>query len=267
VKLAVLGDPLAFTRSPELHRAGLAELGIDCESRAVRTPLDQLAERLRELAAEGYAGVNLTHPLKEAALDHVRRVSEPARVSRSINTIGFGADGAWGETTDGLGFVDLLRTLGRDPGAERMLIFGAGGAARSLTLALQAAGVASLKVATRDPARSAPSWAAIGGTPLVATLGAEVSNELGRATLIVNATPCSSASEPVTPAATLADALLIDLTYGPEPTPWVSAARDSRRRAIDGLGLLVHQARHSIMRWTGRELAVEPLARAVGWRP
>ncbi len=265
MKLAVLGDPLAFTRSPALHRAGLGALGIPCESQALRTPVAELGARLRELAAADFTGVNLTHPLKEAALEHVPRVSDAARASRSVNTIGF-ADGGWGDTTDGVGFVDLLRTLGREPGSERVLIFGAGGAARSLALALHSAGAAVL-VASRDPARAGPAWSAIPGVSLAATDGREVSTELGRARLIVNATPCSSAEEPVTPEGTLADALLVDLTYGPAGTPWVVAARARGRRAIDGLGLLVHQARRSLERWTGRELGIEPLARAVGWRP
>jgi len=265
MKLAVLGDPLAFTRSPDLHRAGLESLGISCESQALRTSVAGLGARLHELADAGYTGVNLTHPLKEAALEHLARVSDSARSSRSVNTIGF-EDGGWGDTTDGAGFVDLLRTLGSDPRSERVLIFGAGGAARSLALALHGAG-ATVLVASRDPARAGAAWVAIPGVRLAATDGSEVSGELGSARLVVNATPCSSADEPVMPEATLADALLVDLTYGPDATPWVAAARERSRHAIDGLGLLVHQARRSIERWTGRELAIEPLARAVGWRP
>ena len=266
MKLAVLGDPLAFTLSPELHRAGLAALGLRCESRALRTPPAGLGERLAALTVEGFTGVNLTHPLKEVALDHVARVSDAARATRSINTIRFEADGAFGETTDGAGFVDLLGTLGRSVAAERVVLFGAGGAARSLALALREGG-AVVHVATRDPERAAGTWAAIPGPPPIARGGEGTRVALLSATLVVNGSPESGPREPVDPGLTRPEALLLDLTYGPVPTSWVRAARAKQRHAIDGLGLLVHQARRSIALWTGRDPGIEPLARAVGWHP
>ena len=266
MKLAVLGDPLAFTRSPELHRAGLAALGLPCESQAVRTPPDSLGERLAALAAGGLAGVNLTHPLKEVALDHVASASEAARASRSINTIRFDGGGAFGDTTDGAGFVDLLGSLGRDVRTERVLLFGAGGASRSLALALRAAG-AVVQVATRDPVRAAETWAAIPGPPPAARDSEATRVALLSSTLVVNGAPESAPREPVEPSLTRPGALLIDLTYGSVPTSWVRAAHAKQRRAMDGLGLLVHQARRSIELWTGRDPGIEPLARAVGWRP
>src|SRR5262245_62454427 len=105
MKLAVLGDPLAYTRSPELHRAGLAAVGLDGESSAIRTPASELGERLQALAAAGYRGVNVTHPLKETVLDLLGRVSEPSRRALSVNTVGFEPGLLWGDTTDGAGFI------------------------------------------------------------------------------------------------------------------------------------------------------------------
>lgn len=263
--LAVLGDPLAFTRSPELHRAGLAWLGLPGESVALRTPADGLEARLGELARAGYAGVNLTHPLKEAVLPLLAHLSPDARAARSANTVGFAPEGWWGETTDGAGFVDLLRALGRPPDAERVVIHGAGGAARSLALALAAAGCRNLVVAARDPARAAAAWSAIPVARLEASGPGRFEYQHSRATLIVNATPASSAREPMDPATAPEATLLIDLTYGPAPTPWVLAARAAGRAAEDGLGLLIHQARRSLELWTGRAVEIDPLARAVGW--
>ncbi|HEY6196479.1 MAG TPA: shikimate dehydrogenase, partial [Candidatus Eisenbacteria bacterium] len=135
VRLAVLGDPLRYTRSPDLHRAGAAALGLDCESHAVRTPLAALGETLARLAAEGYTGCNLTMPLKEAALACVRETTPTARRARSINTVTFLAAGSSGDTTDGVGFVELLAALDRDARRARIVLLGAGGAARSLALA------------------------------------------------------------------------------------------------------------------------------------
>jgi shikimate dehydrogenase len=265
VRLGVLGDPLIYTRSPELHRAGLAALGLAGESVALRTPAAGLAARLRELAAAGFTGVNLTHPLKEPALELLAHLSPAARTARSVNTVGFAAGGDWGETTDGAGFLDLLAALGRDPLGERVVLHGSGGASRSLALALVTAGCAHVTVASRAPVHAAPGWAGIPAARLAAASGEEVAAALREATLVVNGTPRSSEREPVAPAELPSSALLIDLTYGPEPTAWVLAARAAGREAMDGLGLLVHQARRSLERWTGRDVPVEPLARAVGW--
>lgn len=262
-RLAVLGDPLTYTRSPELHRAGLAALGLEGESSALPTPAARLVDRLAELVSAGYTGVNLTHPLKEAVLARLDRVSSAAARARSVNTVGFSGGTMWGDTTDGDGFVDLLRSRGRDPAREVVLMLGGGGAARSLTLALVAGG-ARVTVSVRDP-QAAESWGETAGVAVVAWRGAEESRALESATLVVNATPVSSASEPIPPHLIPDGARAVDLTYQPEPTPWVAACRARGLDAEDGLGLLVHQGRRSLALWFGREVPLEPLARAVGW--
>jgi shikimate dehydrogenase len=87
VKLAVLGDPLAFTLSPVLHRAGLESLGMQGGSEALRVPQSRLGAILARLAADGYRGVNLTHPLKRAVLEHLTETSDAARRAGSANTV------------------------------------------------------------------------------------------------------------------------------------------------------------------------------------
>jgi len=260
IALAVLGDPLAYTCSPALHRAGLSAAGLPGTSAALRTSADALGNRLRELAAHGYRGANLTNPLKERVLAHLDRVSEASRTARSVNTVGFAEDGWWGDTTDGPGFIDLLATLGRDPGRERVWMLGGGGAARSLALSLREAGAAtSCYVRRPDDARA--SWESISGVTLLpwSSLGAKVADEV---TLVVNATPLDA---PVGLEALPARALIIDLRYGTEVRGWIRAARAAGREAYDGLGLLVFQARRSLALWLSRPVPVDPLARAVGW--
>ncbi len=268
LRLAVLGDPLAHTRSPDLHRAALAALGIECVSRAIRTRADELEGRLRELAAEGLVGVNLTHPLKERALDHVGNVSEAARLARSINTVSF-ASAAWrGDTTDGAGFVDWMRHLGRVPGRERIVILGGGGAARSIALALVPFGGPGVLVAVREASLEASreKWRDIPLARLASRDGDLVRTEMEReATIVVNATPLVGTPEPWPIQELRGSILALDLVYGPEPTPWVRAARARGNPAQDGLGLLIFQARRSMQIWTGREVALEPLMSAVGW--
>lgn len=265
VRLAVLGDPLAFTRSPALHRAGLEALGLAGESVARRTAAAELASRLADLAGEGYLGVNLTHPLKEVALGHVTRVSEAARLARSVNTVGFANDGWWGETTDGPGLVDLLHSLGRDPARARAVLLGSGGASRSVALALRAAGATTVAASARRPEAVRDAWLGVPGVRMVGWRSVEEADALGDATLVINATPLETEAGPAPLAVIPRRALIIDLVYGAQVTPWVRQARGEGREAYDGLGLLVYQARRSLALWLARPVPVDPLAWAVGW--
>ncbi len=265
VRLAVLGDPLAFTRSPDLHRAGLAALGLAGDSVARPTPAADLGARLADLAGQGFLGVNLTHPLKEVALSHLARISEAARLSRSVNTIGLTADGWWGDTTDGPGLVDLLLSLGREPARERAVMLGAGGAARSLALALAAAGAGPVIASARRPDSVREAWRDIAGARVVGWRSADEAQALGEATLVINATPLGGDEDPVALAGVARRALILDLVYGAGVTPWVRLARAEGREAYDGLGVLVFQARRSLTLWLARPVPVDALARAVGW--
>jgi shikimate dehydrogenase len=265
VRLAVLGEPLTFTRSPELHRAGGRALGLEVVSDAFRTPPSELGGRLAELAARGYRGVNLTSPLKQAVLPYLQRVAEDARRARSVNTVGFDAAGWWGESTDGPGFVDLLRALGRAPERERVTLLGAGAAARSLALALAAAGCTALAVSTRRPGDVEEAWCGVAPVRFAACGSAQELAALARSTLVVNATPLTGAADPLPLERVPRGALLIDLVYGETLTPWIARARARGHEAHDGLGLLVHQARRSLSLWLGRGVPIEPLQEAVGW--
>ena len=265
VKLAVLGDPLVYTRSPELHRAGLDALGLAGESRAIRTSTAELGARLRELAEAGYRGVNLTHPLKPAALDHLGRVSASARRALSVNTVGFEPGLAWGETTDGAGFLDLLRSRGREPDAQRVVLLGAGGAARSLALALAAAGCRKIAASARRIEEVQERWHGIAPITLIGWRSEAEAAALAAASVVVNATPLAGENGAAPVDLLPRGALIVDLVYGPEITPWVRRARAAGLESYDGLGLLAFQARRSLALWTGREVPIPPLMRAVGW--
>jgi shikimate dehydrogenase len=268
VRLAVLGDPLRYTRSPELHRAGAAAAGLSCESHALRTPLAELGATLARLEAEGYAGCNLTMPLKAAALACMAETTPRAARARSVNTVTFRARGSQarlGDSTDGAGFVALLEELRRDVAESRVVLLGAGGAARSLALALADAGSSErVLVSRREPAAgdesarvAAATWCAWGSDAAHAALA--------RAHVVVNCTPLMRDELPVPRERIAPGALVVDLAYGPELTPWVVAARAQGYAACDGLGLLVHQARLSLSGWFGRDVPLAPLAAAVGW--
>jgi len=265
LRLAVLGDPLDFTLSPVLHRAGLEALGLAGESEALRVPASRLGAALERLAAAGFRGVNLTHPLKRAALAHALHPSDSARRALSVNTLGFEPDGTWGETTDGAGFLALLGELGVPVAGARVVLFGAGGAARSLALALLGAGATEVSAWARRPGEASAAWEAIPGATMTGWESDAARAALAAADVVVNATPLDGADGPCAPAGLPRRAQVVDLVYGPELTPWVRATRAAGIAAVDGLGLLVHQARRSLALWTGREAPLAPLARAVGW--
>jgi shikimate dehydrogenase len=265
VRLAVLGDPLAFTLSPVLHRAGLAAVGLAGDSEAIRVPRSRLGETLARLAAGGYRGVNLTHPLKRAALAHLAEVSQDARCAGSVNTVSFAPGGARGDTTDGAGFVALLEHLGVGVPGRGFVLLGAGGAARSLALALLRAGAAPVTAWARRPGEESAAWDSIPGARVTGWDSAEGRAALGAAAAVVNATPQTGPEVPCRLDLVPRGARVVDLVYGAEVTPWVLAARAAGLEAVDGLGLLVFQAQRSLGLWTGREVPLEPLARAVGW--
>lgn len=265
MKLAVLGDPLRYTRSPALHEAALAALGLSGASVALPTPAEALAERLAALEAGGYRGVNLTVPLKEAVLPWLSHVSADAARARSVNTVLFDPDARRGETTDGPGFLDFLAAEGIDPARERVLLLGAGGAARSVADALARAGARALVSATRTPAGHAAAFAALGLAAPLAFTDPSLDEAFAAATLVIQATPARGTAGPLDPARVPAGARAIDMGYGETVTPWVAALRARGVRASDGLGMLIHQARRSIALWTGRTPPLEPLEAAVGW--
>ncbi len=261
VRLGVLGDPLRYTRSPELHRAGLAVLGLAGDSIALPTPPEELAARLAQLRAEGYRGVNLTIPHKRAGLDWVDDASPLARRARSVNTIGFDAHRTWGDTTDGPGFLAWLGSCGLDPSRLAVVLLGAGGAARSLAVSLVDAG-SRVTASARRPEAQAAAWSEL--APLVAWRSDAEAEALAQANVVVNATPLDD-PEAIAPWTALPQAVrLMDLRYGPAPTPWVATARRRGLAAEDGLGLLVQQARLSLERWLGVPVPLEPLEQAVG---
>jgi shikimate dehydrogenase len=265
IKLAVLGDPLRYTRSPDLHRAGCGAVGIACESVALPTPIAALPATLERLAREGYAGCNLTMPLKEPALAWVGEATAAARRARSVNTIAFAGErgSSVGDTTDGPGFLDLLHAEGRRPSTCNVTLLGAGGSARSLALALADAGAPPARVVSRREPEPGEAWGGVLGARWAAW-GSEAARSLvAGADVVVNCTPLGGDTPPIDVSSVPRSTLLVDLTYGERVTAWVAAAHASGHDALDGLALLVHQARRSLTRWLGCDVPLEPLLAAV----
>ena len=272
-RLGVLGWPVAHSRSPAMHNAALAELGLhDWRYQRLPVPPERFEETVRALGGAGLHGANVTIPHKQAALALATDASETAREIGAANTLTFADDGAiLAENTDAPG---LLAALGCSPRGMRALVLGAGGSARAAVWALRGAGVAGVSVWNRTPARA---------EQLARELGARAVERPQPAELLVNCTSVGLAAEPsenpVEPSASGHPALnqlqltfdqvgryphVIDLAYRPGGTPLLAAARAHGVHAVDGLDVLAAQGALSLELWTGRRAPHELMRRAAG---
>ena len=253
----VMGWPVAHSRSPRIHGYWLEEKGIDGAYVPLAVRPEALGAALAGLQALGFRGCNLTAPHKEAALGHMASLSEAARRIGAVNTVTVGDDGALhGDNTDGFGFIGHLRQ--ETPVWEPTLpvaMLGAGGAARAVVDALSAEGVAEIRVANRSPERAAALATEVGDT--VRPLSWE---ERGAALegcgLLVNTTQLGQVGKPPLdldlrrlPSA----AVVYDLVYAPLETELLRTARARGNATVDGLGMLIHQARPGFAAWFGAE--------------
>jgi shikimate dehydrogenase len=276
-KLAVLGQPVAHSRSPAMQNAALAELGLAPEWSygAIEVAPRDFAELVGELAGtDDYLGVNVTVPHKLAALASAHEASAVARAIGAANTLTFADGRIAAENTDGVGIIDSLPS---SPAGKRALVLGAGGSARAAIWALKHAG-AEVYVWNRTEA-SARALADEFGVELAAGgsqhADASASRELRAASfeLLVNATTVglASASEgqpsaesgfpdlkdlPIDADAIKAEVVL-DLVYGSHETQLIAAARAAGAIPVDGLDVLVYQGAASLRLWTGAEPPIE----------
>jgi len=247
-RYAVVGHPVAHSKSPQIHAEFARATGQELEYGRIEAPLDGFERTVEEFRSQGGKGLNVTVPFKEAAFRYCRSLSPRARAARVVNTLVLTGAEVFGDTTDGVGLVaDLTRNLGFELFQKNLLLMGAGGAAQGVVQALLDAGVARLLIANRTVSRARLLAARYG----VAACGYE---ELGGQTfdIVVNATSAGLANEaPKIPGSAFkAGALAYDMVYGRD-TPFLAQARAAGARAADGLGMLVEQAAESFLVWRG----------------
>ena len=256
-RLAVVGNPVAHSRSPQIHARFAAASSHAVDYTRIESPLDQFAATLRAFADAGARGCNVTVPFKGEAFAACARLSDRARRAEAVNTIVFEADGWFGDNTDGVGLVrDIELNAGVPLRSRRVLVLGAGGAAAGAIDALLGAHPAALVVANRTPAR------ALALVERFAASAARLDVPLSTAPLeapgadfdvLVNATAASmQAAVPPLPSGTLRPgALALDMMYGAATVPFLRWARAQGAVARDGLGMLVEQAAEAYFVWMG----------------
>ncbi|MCX8146529.1 MAG: shikimate dehydrogenase [Azovibrio sp.] len=253
---AVFGNPITHSKSPRIHAAFAAQTGADIRYEARLAPLDDFAGAVRRFMAEGGRGANVTVPFKEAAFRLCDSLSPRARLAGAVNTLSLEAGHIRGDNTDGAGLVrDIETNLGFALAGRRILLLGAGGAARGVILPLLENQPAQLRIANRSPAKAAALAAAFAPDTRCPIAGGSFAELAGQAfDLVINATSASlgGAALPLPDGLYAPGALAYDMMYGQGETPFLTQARAAgASRRADGLGMLVEQAAEAFLIWRG----------------
>ena len=247
-KLAVLGHPVSHSRSPAMQNAALEALGLEgWRYQAIDVPPDAFEMTVRELAAVGYAGVNVTVPHKETALALADEASEASQQIGAANTLVFEHNRIEAHNTDADG---VLASLPETPRDRRALLLGAGGAARAALWALRWEG-AQVDVWNRTPERAEEICAELGGTPTLAPRQESYD-------LIINTSTAGLEGEdpfdhlPLRRDGFAESQTVVDMVYGERRSPLLKAAEGARAATVDGIEILVQQGARSLEIWTGR---------------
>ena len=256
-RYAVIGNPIAHSKSPQIHAAFARQTGQELSYEALLAPVDGFIQTVADFRARGGRGLNVTVPFKLEAFALAERHTARAQAAGAVNTLAFGADGILGDNTDGAGLVrDLTANLDFALAGRRILLLGAGGATRGVLLPLLDSRPARLTIANRTVAKAealSTLFAARAGDCVLDACGFDALAGR-RFDLVINATAASLADElpPLPPGLYAEGALAYDMMYGRDPTRFMRAAlADSAARAADGLGMLVEQAAESFTLWRG----------------
>lgn len=257
---AVIGHPIAHSKSPLIHQAFAKQFNKAIRYEAVLSPLDGFAATLHRLQREGYVGVNVTVPFKFEAYGLSQALSERAKAAGAVNTLSFHSAEAscqiQGDNTDGSGLVnDILRHFPTALASKNILLLGAGGAAQGVILPLLAQRPAQLTIANRSLNKAqamlekfAPA-SAIYGVPIAVNAYADCTTAFD---VVINATSAGLTDTPLplSPHLFTQHTLAYDMMYGRE-TPFMFQARMAGAQVLDGLGMLVEQAAEAFYIWHG----------------
>ena len=256
-RYAVIGNPIAHSKSPQIHAAFARQTGQALSYEALLAPVDGFAQTVADFRAHGGRGLNVTVPFKLEAFALAEHHTARAQAAGAVNTLAFGADGVLGDNTDGAGLVrDLTANRHFALAGCRILLLGAGGATRGVLLPLLDSRPARLTIANRTVAKAealSTLFAARAGDCVLDACGFDALAGR-RFDLVINATAASLADElpPLPPGLYAEGALAYDMMYARAPTRFMRAAlADGAARVADGLGMLVEQAAESFTLWRG----------------
>jgi shikimate dehydrogenase len=263
-RYAVFGNPIAHSKSPRIHALFAAATGQHLSYEALLAPKDDFAGSVERFILRGGKGANVTVPFKEEAFQLATHLTPRAQAAGAVNTLTFNDDAILGDNTDGAGLVrDLKANQGCDPAGRRILLIGAGGAARGVILPLLLENPAELLIANRTEEKAArlaleftrefatPAGCAVAVKPESIGFDALVGHQFD---LVINATSAglNDATLPLPASIFAPHCVAYDMLYGRE-TPFMRQARAAHPsiRVVDGLGMLIEQAAEAFCVWRG----------------
>lgn len=251
-RYAVIGNPVAHSKSPQIHAEFARQTGQDLVYERLLAPADAFLASADAFRRGGGRGLNVTLPFKGEAFRYAELLSPRARAAQAVNTLTFEGERVRGDNTDGAGLVrDLVHNLVHAVAGARVLLLGAGGAARGVIGPLLEQRPALLLLVNRTPGKAQQLAQEFGGAVLAGTYAALAGRQFD---LVINATSASLAGElPPLPRGVFArGALAYDMVYGGAQTPFLAFARGEGAAVLaDGLGMLVEQAAESFFIWRG----------------
>jgi shikimate dehydrogenase len=264
----VMGDPVMHSRSPKLHNFWLAKYGLTGAYMPLAIAREHLRAALRALPALGFSGCNLTIPHKEAALKIVDTVDPLARRIGAVNCVVVATDGSLeGQNHDAFGYIENVREAQPSWRADTgpIVVIGAGGGARAVLVGLIDQGAREIRLVNRTLAR-AEALANELSDSITALSWEERERALEDAAMLINATNQGMVGEPPLDLAIdrlPVSALVSDIVYIPRETALIAAARTRGNPTVNGLGMLLHQARPAFRAWFGIMPEVTPELRAM----
>jgi shikimate dehydrogenase len=254
-RFAVIGQPIAHSLSPFIHRLFAKQWSVDLDYQAIECAPEQLLIRLMDFAEQGVLGLNVTLPHKQSVMALCATLSERAQRAQAVNTLTY-VNGVWhGDNTDGIGLVnDLTQRKGFDLRGRRTLLLGAGGAALGVAPALLDAGITEMVVSNRSPEKADFLVDTLKDPDRVHSRYWQDLDELGHFDLIINATSAGRTTQPLKLPFHLGTShtVAVDLSYGRSAIDFLAWAKAAEcGHCFDGLGMLVEQAAESFYMWQG----------------
>ncbi len=263
-KYCVFGNPIKHSRSPFIHQSFANTTDQVLEYDTYLAEIDGFSKAVANFIAEGGKGANVTVPFKEEALALSDQLSERARLAGAVNTLTFKDGKVYGDNTDGEGLVqDLLRNTVRIENSK-ILLLGAGGAAKGVILPLLAQNPESITIANRTLSKAEGLIEQFDNDKLSASSFEQASTKVYD--VIINATSASLSGKlpPISASIIDSDTVCYDMVYGKSMTPFlVWAEQEGATKVIDGLGMLVGQAAESFGIWRGIKPEVDPVLRSL----
>jgi len=270
--VACFGQPVAENPTGVMQEAAFRALGLNWRYLTIEVPPAKLGDAITGVRAMGFRGLNLTIPHKVAVMQHLDVISPDAAVIGAVNTVRREGVRLIGENTDGKGFLrGVHNDAGVDPGGKRVVVLGAGGAARAIATELALAGAAEIVVVNRSAARAEAmvrDLMAAANVPIVYHEWRDQWRVPAETELLVNATSIGLFSDvdavpPVDLSDARADLLVADVVFNPPETRLLAAARRQGLRVLDGLSMLVYQGVIGFEMWTGQHPPEDVMKRAL----